>query len=252
MRISKPARFLEIITIFFDKKINKLKIKNNLLTRHLLVGSVSVLLLLVFWAAHWEWNEDMRLWRAFGDAGYSLLFVTLTIGPLSKLWSRTNFLFSWRREFGIWFAVMAVTHGLLIANGWANWDVAKFFGYEFIPQLGRMARLEPGFGLANTIGFVAFLWIAILAFTSSDRAMKWLGASSWKWLHTGSYVVFYLVAIHTSYFLFMHYTESFHKNVPPQSTFVVPFVVMSVTVLILQIASYIKVAKSRNRRLAQK
>lgn len=232
--------------------MNRLKIKNNSLTRHLLIGSIAIFLTFVFWLAHYEWSEDMRLWRAIGDSGYSLLFVTLIIGPLSKLWSRTNFLLSWRREVGIWFAVMAITHGILIANGWANWDVAKFFGYEFIPQLDRIARMEPGFGLANLLGFVAFLWISILALTSSDKAMKWLGTSSWNWLHAGSNTVFYLVAIHTGYFLFMHYTESFHKTVPPQSIFIIPFIVMSVMVLVLQISSYIKIVKSRNKRLTQK
>ena len=230
----------------------KLKIKNTTLTRHLLIAAISVFLTLIFWMAHFEWHDEMRLWRAFGDAGYSMLFVTLIIGPISKLWVRGSFLLTWRREVGIWFAVLAVTHGLLIAHGWANWDVAKFFGYEFIPQLGRMARIEPGFGLANTLGFVAFLWIAILAFTSSNRAMKWLGASSWRWIHTGSHIVFYLVAIHTSYFLFMHYTESFHHTVPPQSTFVIPFIVMSIAVLALQVASYIKVVRTKNDRLVQK
>tara|TARA_B110000495_G_scaffold51867_1_gene43433 strand:- start:40 stop:738 length:699 start_codon:yes stop_codon:yes gene_type:complete len=230
----------------------KLKIKNNILTRHLLVASLAVFLTFVFWLAHYEWHEEMRLWRAIGDTGYSLLFITLIIGPLSKLLTRPNFLISWRREIGIWFAIMAITHGILIANGWANWDISKFFGYEFIPQLDRIARLEPGFGLANTLGFVAFLWIVILALTSSDKAMKWLGRSSWNLLHTGSNVVFYLVATHTAYFLFIHYTESFHKTVSPQSIFIIPFIVMSVIVLVLQISSFIKVVKSKNKRISQK
>ena len=56
----------------------------------------------------------------------------------------------------------------------------------------------------------------------------------------------------TSYFLFMHYTESFHHPVPPQSTFVIPFIVMSITVLALQVASYIKVVRTKNDRLVQK
>lgn len=231
--------------------MNRLKIKNNLLTRHLLIGTIAVFLTFVFWLAHYEWTDEMRLWRAIGDAGYLLLFITLIIGPLSILWPRTISLLSWRREIGIWFAVTAIIHGILIADGWANWDVAKFFGYEFVPQLDKIVRLEPGFGLANLLGFVAFLWIAVLALTSSDKAMKWLGASSWKWLHTGSSIVFYLVAIHTAYFLFMHYTESFHKTVPPQSTFVIPFIVMSVIVLFLQISSFIKVVKTKNKRLEQ-
>jgi sulfoxide reductase heme-binding subunit YedZ len=97
--------------------MNRLKMKNNSLTRHLLIGSIAIFITFVFWLFHYEWNEDMRLWRAIGDSGYSLLFVTLIIGPLSKLWPRTNFLLSWRREVGIWFAVMAITHGILIVNG---------------------------------------------------------------------------------------------------------------------------------------
>lgn len=229
--------------------MNKLKMGNSFLLRHLLIGSIAVFLTFVFWIAHYEWDDEMRLWRALGDAGYFLLFMTLIIGPLNKLWARSKFMFSWRREIGIWFAIMAITHGVLIANGWANWDVAKFFGYEFVPQLDRIVRLEPGFGLANTLGFVAFLWIAVLALTSSDKAMKWLGASSWNWIHTGSNIVFYLVAIHTAYFLFIHYTESFHKTVPPQSIFIIPFIVMSIVILVLQISSYIKVVKSKNEKL---
>lgn len=232
--------------------MNKIKVQNNFLLRHLLVGIIALFLMFVFWLAHYEWDDEMRLWRAFGDVGYSLLFMTLIIGPLSKLWMRSNFLLLWRREFGIWFAVMAIIHGILIVDGWVNWDIAKFFGYEFVPQLGRIIRIEPGFGLANTLGFVAFLWIIVLAFTSSDKAMKWLGAPSWKWIHTGSNTIFYLVSIHTAYFLFIHYTESFHKTVPPESTFVIPFIVMSITVLVLQISSYIKVVKSKNKRLEQK
>ena len=194
----------------------------------------------------------MRLWRSLGDSGYFLLFMALIIGPLSKLWPRSNFLFPWRREIGIWFAVTAIAHGILIADGWANWDVAKFFGYEFVPQFDRIVRMEPGFGLANLLGFVAFFWIALLALTSSDKAMKWLGASSWKWIHNGANLVFYLVAIHTAYFLFMHYTESFHREVPPQSIFVIPFIVMSVAVLVLQILSFIKVVKSRDKQIEEK
>ncbi|QLH06229.1 ferric reductase-like transmembrane domain-containing protein [Nitrosopumilus ureiphilus] len=232
--------------------MNKIKIKNNFVRRHILVGIIAIFLMFIFWVSHYEWDDEMRLWRAFGDVGYSLLFVVLIIGPLSKLWPRLNSLLSWRRETGIWFAIMASIHGILIVNGWANWDVLKFLGYEFVPQLDRIARMEPGFGLANVIGFVAILWIAILALTSSDKAMKWLGASSWKWLHTGSNIVFYLVAIHTAYFLFMHYTESFHKSVPPQSTFTIPFIVMSIIVIVLQIVSYVKIVKSKNNHIKQK
>jgi len=65
--------------------MNRLKIKNKSLTRYLLIGSIAVFLTFVFWLAHYELEEDMRLWRVIGDSGYFLLFVTLIIGPLSKL-----------------------------------------------------------------------------------------------------------------------------------------------------------------------
>ena len=133
--------------------MNRLKIPNNSITRHLLIAITAILITFVFWIAHYEWDEEMRLWRALGDSGYLLLFVTLILGPLGKLWPRLNHLLSWRRETGIWFAILAITHGLLIANGWANWDVARFFGYEFVPQLGRIARMEPGFGYGKLDGF---------------------------------------------------------------------------------------------------
>ncbi|WP_100183253.1 ferric reductase-like transmembrane domain-containing protein [Candidatus Nitrosotenuis aquarius] len=217
--------------------------------RHLIVGLIMSVLVYSFWLGHYEWQQDMRLWKSFGDVGYIFLAFALIIGPLSKLKNGAKFLILWRREVGIWAAVLAIIHGVLIVDGWIKWDVAKFFGYEFIPQLGRLARLEPGFGLANLIGFVAFLWLAVLAITSSDRIMRFLGGQSWKWLHTGSYIVFYLTSIHTSYFLFMHYTESFHREIAPQSVFIIPFIVSASAVLVLQFSAYIKMINMRKKHL---
>lgn len=217
--------------------------------RHTVVGVSVLVLVYSFWFGHYEWQEDMRLWKAFGDVAYVSLVFTLMIGPLSKLWNTTKFLIPWRREIGIWTAILAAVHGILISNGWIMWNVTKFFGYEFVPQLGRIARLEPGFGLANLIGLVAVLWLAALAITSSDRVMRILGNHSWKWLHNGSHMVFYLAAIHTSYFLFIHYTESFHRDVAPQSIFTIPFIITTTAVLVLQFSAYIKVVKMRKKYL---
>ena len=69
---------------------------------------------------------------------------------------------------------------MLIANGWARWSLRRFLGYEFIPELGREARIEPGFGLANLVGSVALLLALVLAATSSDRALRWLGRPAWS------------------------------------------------------------------------
>lgn len=69
-------------------------------------------------------------------------------------------------------------------------------------------RAEPGFGLANLMGLTALVFALSLFATSSDKAVDYLGVSSWKWLHTLGYVVFYLIALHVVYFAFIHFTPS--------------------------------------------
>lgn len=186
----------------------------SLVRRHLLIGVLAILLTLPFWYGRLNWDPEMRLWRAIGDSSVILLFATMSIGPLARLWSPAARLVSWRRETGIWFGITAFIHTFLVFDGWVRWEWTRFFGYEFVPQLGQLARLEPGFGLANLVGLVAVVLTALLVATSSDWAINRLGSSAWKWLQYGSYTVFYLVVLHTLYFLFIHYTVSFHRQVP--------------------------------------
>ena len=112
------------------------------------MATLGGLLVLVFWASRPTWSPEMRLWKAVGDAAFGLLLLTLAVGPLARLVRRTAPLLAWRRQLGIWFAIAASLHGLLVVHGWARWSLRRFLGYEFIPQLGRDVRLEPGFGLA--------------------------------------------------------------------------------------------------------
>ena len=203
------------------------------------------LLLLGFWASRPEWSPEMRLWKAVGDAAVVLLLVSLAIGPLARLWRPAGRLVPWRRQLGIWAAVVALAHSLLVIDGWARWSIRRFLGFEFIPQLGREARLEPGFGLANLIGLVALAWLLVLLATSSDRALRSLGPAAWKWLHQGSYVVLYLVLLHTAYFLFLHYTLSFHKPPAPTNWFRWPLMLMGLGVVSLQFAAFWSTVRRR-------
>lgn len=139
-------------------------------------------------------------------------------------------------------------HALLIFNGWTEWTLSRFFGYEFVPQLGRIARMEPGFGLANILGVVALFVALLLAATSSDQAMRALRAPGWKFLHNGAYFVFYVGSIHALYFLFIHFTFSFHKRIPEPDWFRYWFLAMVGTVVVLHISSFVKtVQKSRSK-----
>lgn len=215
--------------------------------RHATLATVAALLAFGFWRSRMEWSPDMRLWRAVGDAAIMLLFTTLAMGPAAKLWSSAGWLLRWRRETGVWAAVAALVHALLVIDGWTQWSLRRLLGYEFVPQLAREARMEPGFGLANLIGLVALMWLLILLASSSDRAMRFLGPPAWKWLHNGAYVVFYLALIHAAYYLFIHYTVSFHKPPVPSNWFRVPLLALGFAVLALQWAAFARSVRRRRR-----
>ncbi len=215
--------------------------------RHVVVMLCSAALVGLFWATRSNWAGEMRLWKAVGDASYVLLLAALILGPLAKLVPSTRSWLRWRRQIGIWFALTATLHGFLILNGWARWSLRRFLGYEFIPQLGefgREARLEPGFGLANIIGAVALFLALILAATSSDMALRRLGRPAWSWLHRLAQSVLILSLLHGGYFLFIHYTVSFHKNVPPSlDWFRLPFLGAGIAVIALQAVTFMRVSE---------
>jgi methionine sulfoxide reductase heme-binding subunit len=214
--------------------------------RHLLSGVLSGGLVALFWYSRLTWSEEHRLWRATGDASFVLLVAILAIGPLAKLWSPSSSLLPWRRELGIWCSLLALVHTYVTLDGWIRWDVLRFFGYEFIPQLGRHARLEPGFGLANAIGMVAIFLSLVLLATSSNWALSLLGPSAWKWLQYAAYTVFYLVTLHAFYFLFIHFTDSFHRGPAPEPNwFQYPGLALALLVPALQAIAFLKIVMRR-------
>lgn len=207
---------------------------------------LSFLLALPFWYGRLDWDPEMRLWRAVGDSSFLLLFFTLAIGPVARLWPAMARLVPWRRETGIWYGMAAFLHTFLVFDGWARWDWLRFLGYEFVPELNRAARLEPGFGLANLMGLVAVFFTLLLVATSANWAVNRLGASAWKWIQYSSYTVFYLVVLHTLYFLFIHFTASFHRQVPENANwFQIPFLVLAALVPLLQGAAFLKAISNR-------
>jgi DMSO/TMAO reductase YedYZ heme-binding membrane subunit len=85
----------------------------------------------------------------------------------------TRWLLTNRRYLGLSFAVSHLAHGLAIA---ALQRRTNFLAdYDLTPLIG---------------GGLAFVLIALLAATSNDAAVRWLGAAMWKRLHT--IAVYYL------------------------------------------------------------
>ena len=221
----------------------------KLIQRHFFIGMIGAVLLSIFWLSRPDWVAEMRLWKAVGDASLIFLYVTLMLGPVVRFAPQVGKLLSYRRELGIWFAILAILHTILILNGWARWDFKRFMGYEFIPQMDRMVRLESGFGLANLLGLLAVVLALPLMATSADWAVRALGASAWKFLHYGAYTIFYLVVLHTAYFMYIHFTASFHRSPPPNANwFQIPFAVLTASVIALQVAAFIKTLRRRRVR----
>lgn len=187
------------------------KSRKTLLLRHALVGSTATALAYGIFLSRSELPFDPGIWRALGDTAFIFLCATLAIGPLAKLWKPALRLVSWRRETGIWFALIALAHFIQVVD---------------------YALLEPGIELPRLLGFVALFWALVLAATSSDRAVNFLGPSAWKWLHGMAYVIFYLVAAHAMYFLFWRYPET--------NWFQYAYLGMVFAVPLLQIAAFVK------------
>jgi len=173
------------------------------------------------------------------------LWFALFIGPASRLWRPLTKLVSWRRESGIWLTVVALVHGFLILNGWARWGVLEFLGYQYVAEIDTYLRFEPGFGLANLMGLVALIFMVLLAATSFDKAVNYLGVSSWKWLHMLAITIFYLSALHVMYFAFIHFTPSPYRLIAGLPTNYAPnplrfvYAAAIVTVFTAQAGSYI-------------
>ena len=222
------------------------------IVRHLAVGVLAYVLGFVFWRSRMEWDPEMRLWKAVGDASFMLLALALTSGPLAVLFPVSKPLLTWRRSFGIWFALTGLLHAYLVWDGWARWSLRRLFGFEELPlDTGpTLVLTDPGFGLSNLIGLVALFWGLVIAAVSSDVAMRALGARGWKYVQQFAYVSFYLVGLHAAYFMFLHYELSlttlvFRKNLTPPNWFRGWFITVIVTIMLLQLAGFVKTVVQR-------
>lgn len=227
------------------------KTAKEVVLRHLLVGGLSATAVYGGWLANAAWDPEMRLWKSFGVGAAVLIWFVALSGPAARLWPALIRVITWRREAGIWFALVAAVHFYLIWDGWARWDIGELLGFQYVPELDAYLRFEPGFGLANLMGLTALLFALVLAATSFDRAVSFLGISSWKWLHSFTYVIFYIVALHSLYFAFIHYTPAPHRVMMglqtgyPENILRFGYVAMLLSVLGVQLAAFVKTVRQR-------
>ncbi|NJN58424.1 MAG: sulfite exporter TauE/SafE family protein [Leptolyngbyaceae cyanobacterium SL_5_9] len=137
-----------------------------------------------------------------GYASLICLSLALIARPISRLWRQP---LRYRRALGVGAFILALTHmSHMLTMGW---------NVQAIPFL------LPTHQIGSWAGLISLVLLTPLAFTSSDRMVKWLG-KHWRSLHLLSIPAFILAAIH-AILLGSHYLGGFEQTLTHQIAAVV-------------------------------
>lgn len=139
---------------------------------------------LVYAAAfdHLGANPAEALIRSLGDWTLRLLCLTLAVTPLRQMLGLPA-LARFRRMLGVYTFCYALLH-LLCYSGF---DMGFDWG-----EIARDVAKRPFI----LVGMCMFVLLLLLAATSFNRAIRWLGARRWQQLHRGVYLVALLALLH--------------------------------------------------------
>ena len=134
--------------------------------------------------------------RAFGLCALLLLNLALALGPLARLDTRFLPLLYNRRHFGI------VTFAVAAAHVFATFD--WYLAFSPVDPWVALLASDAAFGQPRNFPFMpfgvaAFVILGVLAATSHDFWLKFLGPGLWKTLHMGVYAAYALVVAHVSF-----------------------------------------------------
>ena len=127
-------------------------------------------------------NPAEALIRSLGDWTLRFLCLALAITPLRVL-THTPALARFRRMVGLWVFFYAVLHLL----AYAVFDMELDVGEMLLDVVKRPFIL---------VGTLALALLALLAATSFNGAIGWLGAKRWRALHRAVYAVAVLSVLH--------------------------------------------------------
>jgi DMSO/TMAO reductase YedYZ heme-binding membrane subunit/nitrite reductase/ring-hydroxylating ferredoxin subunit len=133
--------------------------------------------------------------RAFGSAAFLMLTVILAIGPLARMFPKLLPLLYNRRHFGVLTFFVALIHaGLMIEwylvqnalpSLWVELskteDYARFIGFPF-----------------KILGLGALVILLVMAATSHDFWLAFLGPRLWKAIHMAVYLAYGLAVMHVA------------------------------------------------------
>ena len=140
-------------------------------------------------------NPQIHNARAFGACAFVMLTVILCIGPLARLNPIFLPLLYNRRHFGVMTLFVALTHAAYILDWYYAFSRTNKFEAVFIANTSydRIA----GFPF-EIFGVFALTVLFILAATSHDFWLKFLGPPIWKRIHYLIYPAYLAVVAHVS------------------------------------------------------
>jgi nitrite reductase/ring-hydroxylating ferredoxin subunit/DMSO/TMAO reductase YedYZ heme-binding membrane subunit len=167
----------------------------------ILVAAVALYLggfTLVYWQLHPPKNlaDAIDIWiRATGTAAFLMLTVILSIGPLTRIDRRFLPLLYNRRHFGVLTFLVAAAHAWLMVEWFIVLDAVP----DLINELTDIGSYGKFIGFPfKTLGIVALLVLFLMAATSHDFWLAFLGPPVWKALHMGLYIAYGLVVMHVA------------------------------------------------------
>ncbi len=127
-------------------------------------------------------NPAEALIRSLGDWTLRLLCLTLAVTPLRQ-WLGQPALARFRRMLGVYTFFYALLHLL----SYSGFDM----GFDW-PAIVRDVAKRPFI----LVGMATFALLLLLAATSFNRAIRWLGARQWQRLHRSVYLIALLALLH--------------------------------------------------------
>ena len=146
--------------------------------------------------------SDWVMRASFSSAypALALLAATLLLGPYKLLRGRGNPVSNdLRRDIGIWAGILSLAHaavGQCVHLRGRPWLYYVYSSNERRHSPPGFPLRHDVFGWANWTGLAATLLVIALLATSNDRALRGMGAGSWKSLQRWNYAAFALVAFH--------------------------------------------------------
>lgn len=139
----------------------------------------------LFWAA---WSDQLganpaeALIRSLGDWTLRGLVLVMSITPLRVMLGLPA-LARWRRMMGLFVFFYASLH--LTAYAWFDMG---FYWNEVVADVAQRPFI--------LVGMLSWSLLLLMALTSFNRAIRWLGAARWRWLHRAVYGVCVLGVLH--------------------------------------------------------